>query len=122
MVWLDTSELRRHWRSAQIFETSVKQVLALAGVSFAEWLLLEALRELREPHRDGLHQAELARATGLSARVVSYWMIRMSEDGLVDRGEGDDPRQWGVMLAERGENTLRACHERLEAAGIRRNF
>ncbi|HVY30076.1 MAG TPA: hypothetical protein VHB79_26145 [Polyangiaceae bacterium] len=92
--------------------------MGLQRTSFVEWLLLQTLSELEGDDNEGVAQNEIARRTGLSRKVVSYWMIMMADCGLVDRGQGDDPRSWGVLLSSRGEELLRVCNERLAAAGL----
>lgn len=113
-----TSAARARWREARQFEARTREVLGLQRMSFVEWLLLQTLSELKSGDLEGIAQNEIARRTGLSRKVVSYWMIILSDCGLVDRGQGEDPRSWGVILSERGEELLRACNERLAAAGL----
>jgi DNA-binding MarR family transcriptional regulator len=113
-----TTVARARWREARQFEARTREVLGLQRTSFVEWLLLQTLSELKGGDCEGVAQNELARRTGLSRKVVSYWMIVMADFGLVDRGQGEDPRSLGVLISERGEELLRACNERLAAAGL----
>lgn len=109
----DTVQDRRGWRVAQHFETWARRALAAESVHFREWLILEALSELRDPSKDGFYQVEVARHVGTSERVVAYWMAVLDKKAWVERGPGEDPRQWAVLLTELGEDALARCRERL---------
>jgi DNA-binding MarR family transcriptional regulator len=93
-------------------------VLSDQKVTFIEWLLLETLAELIDERNDAVSQAEVARRAGFSERVVSYWMIMMSELGAVDRGPDTDGRAWRVILTEAGSRTLQGCNQLLEEAAL----
>jgi hypothetical protein len=83
-----------------------------------EWLLLETLHELIDERGDAVSQADLARRTGISERVVSYWMLQMTEYAAVDRAPTPDGRAWRVLLTRGGEQSRDQCNRRLEAAGL----
>jgi DNA-binding MarR family transcriptional regulator len=109
---------RKRWRDARLFQRDVGVSLARERVSFMEWLLLETLHELRDETRDAVSQSAIARRAGLPRKIVSYWMIIMSEQGLVDRGPSSEGGAWRIILSDLGETTLRRCNERLEQAGL----
>lgn len=109
---------RKRWRDARAFQADVQTALSKLHVSFAQWLVLETLRELRDETREAVSQNLVADRAGLTRQVVSYWMIVMSELALVDRGPAAAGCAWRVILTEQGELTLRACNERLEEAGL----
>ena len=109
---------RRLWREARLFQEQAQALLADEMVPFVEWLLLETLRELSEEERGPVSQVRVAKRTGLSEGVVSYWMAAMTEFGVVDRGPDMDGRMWRVLLTDLGKRTLQACNERLEEAGL----
>jgi DNA-binding MarR family transcriptional regulator len=109
---------RQIWTSARRFQESVQEALATEGITFMEWLLLETLQELITERGDAVSQADLARRTGISDRVISYWMRQMTEYGAVDRGPTPDGRAWRVILTRGGERSREQCNQRLEAAGL----
>jgi hypothetical protein len=76
-------------------------------------LVLEALDEIVDPTKDGIYQIEVARHLGASERVVSYWMAVLDHKAWIDRGPGEDPRQWSVLLTELGQQALERCRQRL---------
>jgi DNA-binding MarR family transcriptional regulator len=117
---VDTVKERQHWRIAQRFEAWARRALAAEGVQFREWLVLEALSELQDPSKDGLYQVEVARHIGTSERVVAYWMAILDEKAWVDRGPGEDPRHWAVLLTELGEDAVDRCRQRLADAQTQR--
>lgn len=87
-------------------------------VPFVMWLMLETLQELFDETGDAVSQNALAERIGLTRQVTSYWMIMMSEAGLIDRGPHPNIAAWRVILTDLGERTLVACNQRLEAAGL----
>lgn len=115
-----SARARQQWREARSFQDKAQRLFKEPTTAFFEWLLLETLQELIDERGDAVSQAELARRSGLSQRVVSYWIPLMSEMGFVDRAPDADGRAWRLLLTDLGERTVRACNERLEAAGLTR--
>jgi DNA-binding MarR family transcriptional regulator len=83
-----------------------------------EWLLLETIEELRAETEDQVTQNAIAKRTGMSPSVISYWVTTMGEYGAVERSEHDDSRACSVALTDGGRLQLELCNERLEAAGL----
>lgn len=113
-----TARARQRWREARMFQQKAQRLFKEPTTAFVEWLLLETLQELIEERGDAVSQAEVARRSGLSERVVSRWISLMSDLGFVDRGPDADRRAWRLILTDLGERTVRVCNERLEAAGL----
>jgi DNA-binding MarR family transcriptional regulator len=113
-----SAEARRQWREAREFQNRAQRLFKAPPIAFIEWLLLETLQELLDERSDAVSQADVARRSGLSERVVSYWMLLLSDLGVVDREPDADGRSWGVVLTALGQRTLQACNERLEEAGL----
>ena len=109
---------RKRWRDARAFQADVQAALSKQRVSFMEWLLLETVHELCDETGDAVSQNLVADRAGLTRQVASYWMIVMSETGLVDRGPSATGHAWRVILTDLGERTLQACNDRLEEAGL----
>lgn len=109
---------RQRWREARLFQKKAQRLFKEPTTTFVEWLLLETLQELNDERGDAVSQAEVARRSGLSERVVSYWMLLLSDLGFVDRGPDSDGRAWRVLITDMGERTVQACNARLEAAGL----
>lgn len=108
---------RQQFRDARRFQERVQEELAGLG-TFTEWLVLEMTHELIEEADDAVSQADVARRTGLSERVISFWMLRMSLSGLVDRAPTADGRAWRVLLTSSGQQRRKECNLRLEAAKL----
>jgi hypothetical protein len=115
-----SAEARRKWREAREFQSRAQRLFKDPTLAFVEWLLLETVQELFDERREAVTQADVARRSGLSERVVSYWMLLLSDLGVVDREPEGDGRAWGVILTDLGQRTLHACNERLEEAGLTR--
>lgn len=115
-----TAAARKRWREARAFQADVQVTLSAQRVQFMEWLLLETVRELCDETCGAVSQNMVAKRAGLTRQVASYWLIVMSENGLVDRGPCALGVAWRVILTELGKRTLQACNERLEEAGLTR--
>jgi DNA-binding MarR family transcriptional regulator len=113
-----SARARQQWREARVFQRKAQRLFKEPKATFVEWLLLETLQELIEERGDAVSQADVARRSGLSERVVSRWMRLMGDLGFVDRGPDADGRAWRVLLTELGDRMVRACNERLEAGGL----
>jgi DNA-binding MarR family transcriptional regulator len=101
-----------------VFQARAQRLFKELTTTFVEWLLLETLQELIDERGDAVSQADVARRSGLSERVVSHWLLLLSDLGFVDRGPDPDGRAWRVLITDLGERTVQACNERLEAAGL----
>ncbi len=55
-------------------------------------LVLETLQDIIDRTGDAANQASVAERSGLTKKVVLFWMIALSEEGLVDRGPDIDGR------------------------------
>ena len=87
-------------------------------MSFSEWLLLEALDELVRETGDAVSQQAVTARTGVSKVMASYWMTKMEQDCLLDRGLGEDTRSYLLLLSEEGVEALVRCREASRAAGL----
>src|SRR5687768_8283634 len=85
-----SAPVREKWRAARSFQVAAQKELGNVAVPFVMWLLLESLAELIAERLDAVSQAAVAERAGLSRMVTSYWMVVMSDDGLVDRGPDGD--------------------------------
>ena len=109
---------RLHWGDARRFQDRVHAALSRHGFSFMEWLLLETVQELIDETDDAVSQADVARRTGASERVISYWMLRMTRCAAVDRAPTADGRAWRVILTSEGRRRRDECNQRLEATRL----
>jgi len=114
----NTSVRRERWRAARGYQVAAKRALARAEISFIEWLLLEALDELVRETGDAVSQQAVAKRAGVSEVVASYWMTKLEQDCLLDRGLGEDTRSYLLLLSEEGVAALVRCREALILAGL----
>lgn len=113
-----TSVRRERWRAARRFQVAAKRALAKTDMSFSEWLLLEALDELVRETGDAVSQQAVAARAGVSKVMASYWMTKLEQDCLLDRGLGEDTRSYLLLLSEEGAEALARCREALGRAGL----
>lgn len=95
------------WRRA------VEGELRPLGLTFTQWLILDATARAIESERDAVNQSDVARACELDRMTVSQVMKTLAERGLVDRGPSAEGPAYRIFLTQRAEQTLRRAEARL---------
>jgi DNA-binding MarR family transcriptional regulator len=113
-----TTEQRKQWRNARHFQRRVQKALQPTGLTFLTWLLLEALHELLEETKEPVSQQAVAERAGISKALASYWMVGMEEDCFIDRGLGEDPRSYLILMLDEGSEVLAHSRRVLQRAGL----
>jgi DNA-binding MarR family transcriptional regulator len=98
---------------------SVDAVLTAAGLTFTQWLVLDALQELIEETGDAVSQNEVCARVELDRSTVSAVMRLLQEKQLVSRGIDITGRAWRVFLHGRASAILQACEFPIEQASAR---
>jgi DNA-binding MarR family transcriptional regulator len=97
----------------------VDAALAAIGLSFSEWLVLDALRELGLEIEDGVNQNEIAARIAQERYAVSRVMCGLERRGLVDRGPDSRACAWSIFLKQPAIELLRRASELIEIAAAR---
>lgn len=105
------------WVAAQRWQAMVERELGRLGLTFREWLVLEATEELINELCDAVSQEAVAGRTELNKMNVSRVMKTLESKGLVDRGPDLTGGAYRVFLTLLGEETLGRCNRRLDSAG-----
>ncbi|MES1178840.1 MAG: MarR family transcriptional regulator [Myxococcales bacterium] len=105
---------KREWLRAARWRRKVESVLAQTGLTFTQWLVLEAIRELYEETGEDPIQNEIAKRVELDGASVSRLIQRLGRDGLVHRGVDRHFAAWSVGLDKRAEGLLRDYRQRID--------
>lgn len=112
-----SAEARCAWLAARRWQAIVERELNRFGLTFSEWLVLEAAEELINERCDAVSQEAVAGRTELNKMTVSHVMKTLESKGLVDRGPDLTGRAYRVFLTALGGEALGSCNSRLDAAG-----
>lgn len=111
-----TEVCKARWFAAMCWRRQLEAVLAGVGITFTEWLVLDALRELIAERDDAVSQNDVARRLELNRMTVSGVMRGLERKGLVSRGIDMSGRAWRVFLNAKADVLLREIAPALEAA------
>ncbi len=110
--------LKAQWWRAMRWRAAVESRLAGTGLTFTQWLVLDALRDLIRESDDAVNQSEVAARVALSRANVSFVMGALERKWLVSRGPDLTGRAWRIFLTDSGEQLLCAVTARVEAAAF----
>ena len=110
---LDLKSGRELWFSAMRWRRAVEAELREVGLTFTQWQVLDATRELSEETRDAVSQSAVARHLELDRMTVSQVMRTLEGRGLVDRGPEMDGRALRIWPSTAGRRLLQKALSRL---------
>ncbi len=110
-----TEARKARWFAAMRWRRQVEAVLAGVGITFTQWLVLDALRELIAELADAVSQNDVARRLELDRVTVSGVMRALERKGLVSRGIDITGRAWRVFLNAEADALLREFASAIEA-------
>jgi DNA-binding MarR family transcriptional regulator len=113
------SELRRGraaWLQAVRWRRAVESELSEIGLTFTQWLVLDATQELSEESGDAVNQSEVARRLELDRMTVSQVMRALERQGLVDRGPAMAPPGLRVWATDAGRKAISKARTRASSA------
>ena len=96
----------------------VEAALAPSGLTFTQWLVLEAIRELHEETDEDPIQNEIAMRVELDRGSISRLIQRLERDGLLNRGVDRHFAAWSVTLNERAAVLLRDYRQRIDELSV----
>jgi DNA-binding MarR family transcriptional regulator len=91
----------------------VERALAPVGLTFTQWLVLEATADLVREIDDAVSQAEVARRTEIDKMTTSQVMKTLESKGLVDRGPDLTGRAYRIWVTTRGSQLARRARRAL---------
>jgi DNA-binding MarR family transcriptional regulator len=108
---------RTIWQAGERWRRAVARQLKSIGLTFKEWLVLDAAWQLMLEKGDAVSQAEVARQSGLNQMAVSRSMAVLDRRGWVSRGPAMEGLAWRVWVIGQGECILREAQKRVDALG-----
>jgi len=110
-------ESKKHeWLSAVSWQKRVQACLAPTGISFTEWLVLDATWLLMHRTGDAVSQYELGKDLELDELTVWHAMAVLDHQGLVSRGRSLSGKGWRVVVTRKGAELLAALEPSIEGA------
>jgi DNA-binding MarR family transcriptional regulator len=100
------------WRWRRRVEAALRDV----GLTFTQWLVLDAAERAVEAQRDAVNQSDVSRTTELDRMTVSQVMRSLSELGMVDRGPSASGPAYRIFLTRKGKHALREAQASIGAA------
>jgi DNA-binding MarR family transcriptional regulator len=106
---------REQYFAAWRWRRAVERQLRGLGLTFTQWLVLEATDELVRDGGDAVNQRAIAEGAELDAMTVSQVMKTLEEKALVTRQPDVTGRAYRVFLTKKGEKLLQATVACVEA-------
>ena len=111
---------KARWLAANCWRRRVEACLVGRGLTFTQWLVLDATDYLIRETDDAVSQIQVANYLQLNRMTVSDAMTALSNKGLVDRGGAMNGMAWRVFVTNRAEALLRELEHGLKAAAAER--
>ena len=110
---------RVEWLMAMRWRRSVEAALRACGLTFTQWLVLEALQTLIREREDAVSHSDVAVYLELDRATVGAVMRLLQDKGLVSHGDAYMSKAWRVILTGKSKALLALQRERLEAVSVR---
>jgi DNA-binding MarR family transcriptional regulator len=111
--------VKAQWWRAMRWRIAVEAALAGSGLSFTQWLVLDAMRDLIAERDDAVNQSEVAARVALSRAQMSSVMQELERKWLVSRGPDLNGRAWRIWLLQPAEALLDEVAARIEGTSSR---
>ncbi len=107
---------KRQWLAALRWRRRMEVCLASPGLTFTEWLVLDATRCLVSRNGDAVNPNDVASELELDAMTIWHAMAVLDHRGLVSRGCSMSGKAWRVFVTGEGVDLLHALKPGLELA------
>lgn len=87
-----------------------------AGLTLAQWIVLDATRVLVQSTKEAVSQNDVALHTDIDRMTVSQVMRNLDHAGLVSRGPDADGRAYRISVTAKGERAAKQGAARIEAS------
>lgn len=105
---------RERYLAAWRWRRAVEAELRSLGLTFTQWLVLEATDELVRETRDAVSQTSVALRTELDHGTTSLVMKALAARSLVDRGPDMAGPAYRIIVTQAGRRLVRRVAERIE--------
>jgi len=117
---LAASTRRAEWFTAMRWRRRIEAVFSEVGLTFTQWLILEAARELIAERGDAVNQNEIAARVELDRSTVCQVMFRLQDKSLVSRDIDITGREMRIWLTSEAMQILDDYRERIDAVSTSR--
>src|SRR6187431_2167654 len=107
---------KRQWLAALRWRQRMKTCLAPSGLTFTEWLVLDATWSLVDRTGDAVSQSDVATDLELDSMTLWHAMAVLDHRGFVSRGRSMSGKAWRVFVTVTGVELLRAVKPSLALA------
>jgi DNA-binding MarR family transcriptional regulator len=107
------------WFRAMRWRREVDRELAASGLTFTQWMILEAADDLIREKKESVNQNAIAAHIELDKMTVSQVMRTLTDRGLTDRGPAEGRPAYRILLTARGQRAVAEGRTRVEAASKR---
>lgn len=107
---------KRQWLAALRWRQRVKACLAPSGLTFTEWLVLDATAALVDRTGAAVSQNDVGASLELDAMALWHAMAVLDHAGLVSRGGSMSGKAWRVLVTRAGADLLCSVKPSLELA------
>ena len=106
---------REEWLRAMRWRRAIEATLRGCGVTFTQWLVLQALETLISETEDAVSHSDVAAHLQLDRATIGVVMKSLEHKRLVSHGDAYMSRAWRVILTRQSKVLLAEHRERLEA-------
>jgi len=110
-----TSTRKAEWFAAMRWRRRIEAVFSEVRLTFTQWLILEAARELIAEREDAVNQNEIAARVELDRSTVCQVMFTLQDKSLVSRDIDITGRAMRIWLSSEAIQILDEYRERVEA-------
>jgi DNA-binding MarR family transcriptional regulator len=111
-----TQRAREQWLCAARWRRRVERSLKGSGLTFREWLVLDAASFLVEETGDAVSQNQVASHLELERQAISEVIRPLEKMDLVSRGPAMSGKAWRVFVTAEGWALLRRFAPNVESA------
>ena len=105
---------KAEWLAAVRWRQRVESVLASSELTFTQWLVLDATRNLIGATEDAVSQGDVAAHLEMHRATVSDAMVALDRKGLADRGGAAEGPAWRIFLTRKASELLRQIDPLIE--------
>jgi DNA-binding MarR family transcriptional regulator len=105
---------KRQWLAALRWRRHMKACLASSGITFTEWLVLDATWSLGSRTGSAVSPNEVAVDLEIDALTLWHAMAVLDQRGLVSRGPSMSGKSWHVSVTREGVDLLHALKPSIE--------
>jgi len=104
---------KEHWFAAMRWRRTVEGELKSVGLTFTQWLVLEATQDVSDEADGAVNQSAVARYLELDRMTVSQVMRTLERQRMVHREPAARPPAFRLVVTETGKKALSKARTRL---------